>query len=48
VTLFISLISPEFIAPLWTTTVGKVAVAVGCVLMLAGIAWIRRLVRLKF
>jgi len=40
--------APEFIAPLWTTTSGKVAVAVGVALMLAGIAWIRRLVRLKF
>ncbi|MBP1632587.1 MAG: putative type secretion system integral rane subunit, partial [Acidobacteria bacterium] len=45
---FILLMAPEFIAPLWTTTSGKVAVAVGVALMLAGIAWIRRLVRLKF
>jgi tight adherence protein B len=45
---FILLMAPEYIAPLWTTTVGKVAVAVGVMLMLAGIAWIRRLVRLKF
>ena len=45
---FILVMAPEFIAPLWTTTSGLVAIAVGAVLMLVGIAWIRRLVRLRF
>jgi tight adherence protein B len=45
---FILVMAPEFIAPLWTTTSGLVAIAVGVVLMLVGIAWIRRLVRLRF
>jgi tight adherence protein B len=45
---FILLMAPEYIAPLWTTTAGRVAVAGGGLLMLAGVAWIRRLIRLKF
>ena len=40
--------APEFIAPLWTTTTGKVAVGIGGLLMVIGVAWIRRLVQLKF
>jgi tight adherence protein B len=47
-TAIISIINPEFIAPLFTTTIGKVAVAGAGLLMLAGMAWIRRLIRLKF
>jgi tight adherence protein B len=47
-TAIISLIRPEFIAPLWTTTIGRVAVAIACLLMLAGSLWIRRIIRLKF
>ena len=45
---FMVVMAPEFIAPLWTTTMGLVAVGVGVALMLVGIAWIRRLVRLRF
>ena len=45
---FILVVAPEYIAPLWTTGMGKAAVVVGVVLMLIGIAWIRRLVQLKF
>ncbi len=45
---FILVMAPEYIAPLWTTTVGKVAVGVGGLLMVMGTAWIRRLIRLKF
>ena len=45
---FIMLLAPEYIAPLWTTTAGKAAVAVGGMLMLAGVVWIRRLIRLRF
>lgn len=45
---FILLMAPEYIAPLWSTTMGKIAIAVGAGLMLAGIAWIKRLIHLKF
>ena len=45
---FMFVMAPEFIAPLWTTTSGKAAVAVGVVLMLLGVAWIRRIIRLRF
>jgi tight adherence protein B len=45
---FMLVMAPEFIAPLWTTTSGKAAVAVGVVLMLLGVAWIRRIIRLRF
>ena len=45
---FITLMAPEYIAPLWTSTVGKIAVGVGGLLMLAGVFWIRRLIQLKF
>jgi tight adherence protein B len=45
---FMVVMAPEFIAPLWTTTMGLIAVGVGVALMLVGIAWIRRLVRLRF
>ncbi|HSQ36738.1 MAG TPA: type II secretion system F family protein, partial [Acidimicrobiia bacterium] len=44
----IAVINPDFIAPLWTTTIGKAAVAGAGMLMLVGYAWIRRLIRLKF
>jgi len=46
--IFITLMAPEYIAPLWTTLFGKIALAVGGLLMLAGVFWIRRLIRLKF
>jgi tight adherence protein B len=45
---FIMMMAPEYIAPLWTTTAGKMAVAVGGMLMLTGVVWIRRLIRLRF
>jgi len=45
---FILVIAPEFLSPLWVTSVGRVAIAGGGVLMLLGIVWIRRLVRLRF
>lgn len=47
-TAIISVINPEFIAPLWSTTIGKVAAAGAALLMLTGMVWIRRLIRLKF
>ena len=45
---FILVIAPDFLSPLWTTTPGRVAIAVGAILMVVGIIWIRRLVRLRF
>jgi tight adherence protein B len=39
---------PDYLAPLVETTAGKVALGGGAILMLIGIIWIRRLVRLWF
>ena len=47
-TAIISVINPAFIAPLFTTTIGKVAIGGAGLLMVAGMFWIRRLIRLKF
>ena len=48
ITAFILIVSPDFLAPLVQTLPGKIAVAVGALLMVVGIVWIRRLVRLRF
>jgi tight adherence protein B len=48
VSFFISILAPDFLTPLVTTLFGKIAVVLGAVLMLIGIIWIRRLVRLKY
>ncbi|MFH1331416.1 MAG: type II secretion system F family protein [Actinomycetota bacterium] len=45
---FIVIAAPDFLAPLVETPAGKIAVVVGAVLMLIGIIWIRRLIRLRF
>jgi tight adherence protein B len=47
-TALILVLTPDFLSPLWTTTPGKVAVVVGVALLVVGIVWIRRVVRLRF
>jgi tight adherence protein B len=44
----ISLVNPGYLEALFETTIGKVLVAVGAVLMVTGIVWIRRIVKIVF
>jgi tight adherence protein B len=44
----ISLVQPDFLAPLFEETVGRVMLIVGGVLMAVGIVWVRRIIRLVF
>ena len=39
---------PDYLAPLVQTVPGKIAVGVGAILMVVGVVWVRRLVRLWF
>lgn len=45
---FISMINPDYLSELTNTTIGQVMLAIGGVLMLAGGAWIRRIIRVDF
>jgi tight adherence protein B len=45
---FILLVAPDFLSPLFETIAGRIALMVGAVLMVVGVIWIRRLVRLVF
>ena len=45
---FMLLAVPDYLAPLVHTTAGKIALGAGAVLMVIGVIWIRRLVRLWF
>ncbi len=45
---FILMTAPDYLAPLVQTTTGKMAFGVGAILMVVGVVWIRRLVRLWF
>jgi tight adherence protein B len=45
---FILVVNPGFLAPLIDTSAGRIAVVIGAVLMIVGVIWIRRLVRLVF
>jgi tight adherence protein B len=48
ITGFLIAVAPQFLEPLVETTPGRVAVVAASVLMIIGIVWIRRLVRIKF
>ena len=45
---FMLLAVPDYLAPLVQTTAGKMALGAGAILMVVGVVWIRRLVRLWF
>ncbi len=45
---FIAMISPEYIAELTDTSVGRIMIGVAVVLMLAGAAWIKKIIRVEF
>jgi tight adherence protein B len=45
---FILALAPEFLTPLVDTVGGRIALVVGALLMVIGVVWIRRLVRLVF
>jgi len=45
---FILIVRPDFLTPLVETPVGRIGIAVGALLMIIGIFWIRRLIRLRY
>jgi len=45
---FIAMISPDYLSELTNTTVGKIMLGVAGLLMAAGAAWIRKIIRVKF
>lgn len=45
---FIALISPDYLAELTGSTVGRVMLGVAAVLMIAGGAWIKKIIRVEF
>jgi tight adherence protein B len=47
-TIFLLLVAPSFLAPLIETVPGRIASVIGVVLMIVGVVWIRRLIRLVF
>jgi tight adherence protein B len=48
ITFFLLAVAPDFLTPLVDTLAGRIAIGVASVLMVIGIIWIRRLVRLVF
>ena len=48
ITAFIIALAPDFLDPLFETAAGKVALLIGATLMLLGVLWIRRIIRLVF
>jgi tight adherence protein B len=45
---FILISAPDYLAPLVQTLAGKMALGVGAILIVVGVVWIRRLVRLRY
>jgi len=45
---FIAMISPDYLAELTDTGVGRIMIGVAALLMLAGSAWIKRIIRVEF
>ncbi len=45
---FIAVISPDYLSELTSTGVGRIMIAVAAVLMLAGAAWIKKIIRVEF
>jgi tight adherence protein B len=45
---FIAMITPDYLAELTTTTMGRIMLGVAALLMAAGAAWIRKIVRVDF
>jgi len=43
-----AILNPGYLAPLWTTQIGRMLVAFGLVLMLIGVIWMQRVTSLKF
>jgi tight adherence protein B len=45
---FIAMISPDYLAELTETGVGRIMIGVAALLMLAGSAWIKKIIRVEF
>ena len=48
ITGFLTFVTPGFIEPLFERTVGRIMLAAGIILMIIGIIWIRRIIKLVF
>jgi tight adherence protein B len=46
-TLYLVLVRPEYLRPLYTTTMGWLFTIVACVLFVGGVLWLRKVVRVQ-
>jgi tight adherence protein B len=46
-TLYLVLVRPEYLQPLYTTTLGWLLIVMACILFLAGVLWLRKVVKVQ-